>query len=88
MTVLSLSMSVASPMVPGGMRNIHDSKVSGQLSSNSANHHADGGRHGSNEDYMSIVHRLGAEVSPCIMLRGSLHFLSRCSYFLLLVLDV
>nr|XP_023664180.1 nipped-B-like protein [Paramormyrops kingsleyae] len=52
---------VASPMVPGGMRNIHDGKVSGQLSSNSANHHADGGRHGSNEDYMSIVHRLGAE---------------------------
>lgn len=47
-------------MVPGGMRNIHENKVSGQMSSNSANHHAD--RHGSNEEYMNIVHRLGSEV--------------------------
>lgn len=47
-------------MVPGGMRNIHDNKVSGQISSNSANHNA---RHGSNEDYMNIVHRLGNEVN-------------------------
>ncbi|MBN3318194.1 NIPBL protein, partial [Atractosteus spatula] len=52
---------VASPMVPGGMRNIHDNKVSGQMSSNSANHHADNSRHGSNEDYLNMVHRLGSE---------------------------
>uniref|UniRef100_A0A3P8Z7Q6 Nipped-B protein n=1 Tax=Esox lucius TaxID=8010 RepID=A0A3P8Z7Q6_ESOLU len=51
---------VSSPMVPG-MRNIHDNKVSGQISSNSANHNA---RHGSNEDYMNIVQRLSNESDP------------------------
>ncbi|XP_066568279.1 nipped-B-like protein A isoform X2 [Amia ocellicauda] len=60
-------VSVASPMVPGGMRNIHDNKVSGQLSSNSANHHADNSRHGSNEDYLNIMHRLGSEESDASM---------------------
>uniref|UniRef100_A0A4W5LZC5 Nipped-B protein n=1 Tax=Hucho hucho TaxID=62062 RepID=A0A4W5LZC5_9TELE len=59
---------VASPMVPGGMRNIHDNKVSGQISSNSANHNA---RHGSNEDYMNIVHRLGNEESDPSMRNAS-----------------
>uniref|UniRef100_A0A6Q2XUS5 Nipped-B protein n=1 Tax=Esox lucius TaxID=8010 RepID=A0A6Q2XUS5_ESOLU len=53
-------VSVASPMVPGGMRNIHESK--GQMS-NAANHHPD--RHGS-DDYMSIVHRLGNESDPSL----------------------
>uniref|UniRef100_A0A673CGV1 Nipped-B protein n=1 Tax=Sphaeramia orbicularis TaxID=375764 RepID=A0A673CGV1_9TELE len=50
-------VSVASPMVPGGIRNIHEGKVSGQMA-NAANHHSD--RHGT-EDYMNIVHRLGSE---------------------------
>lgn len=54
----SLAVSVASPMVPGGIRNIHDAKVSGQMA-NAANHHSD--RHGT-EDYMNIVHRLSNEV--------------------------
>lgn len=36
-------------MVPGGMRNIHDNKVSGQMASNSANHN-------SSDDYMGMVH--------------------------------
>ncbi|KAM8865882.1 nipped-B-like protein A isoform 1-T1 [Synchiropus picturatus] len=50
-------VSVASPMVPGSIRNIHDGKVLGQMA-NTANHNSD--RHGA-EDYMSIVHRLGNE---------------------------
>ncbi|XP_076010235.1 nipped-B-like protein B isoform X5 [Genypterus blacodes] len=50
-------VSVASPMVPGSIRNIHDGKVSGQMA-NAANHHSD--RHGA-EDYLNIVHRLGNE---------------------------
>ncbi|XP_036383992.1 nipped-B-like protein A isoform X2 [Megalops cyprinoides] len=54
-------VSVTSPMVPGGMRNIHENKVSGQMSSNSANHHAE--RHSSNEEFMNIVHRIGSEES-------------------------
>ncbi|XP_069043025.1 nipped-B-like protein A isoform X1 [Lepisosteus oculatus] len=62
---------VASPMVPGGMRNIHDNKVSGQMSSNSANHHADNSRHGSNEDYLNMVHRLGSEESDPSMRNAS-----------------
>ncbi|XP_006006990.1 nipped-B-like protein isoform X2 [Latimeria chalumnae] len=53
--------SVASPMVPGGMRNMHDNKVSGQMSGNSANHHSDNSRHSSGEDYLQMVHRLGSE---------------------------
>lgn len=51
--------SVASPLVPGSVRSVHDNKVSGQLSNNSTNHNA---RQGSNEDYMNMVHRLGNEV--------------------------
>ncbi|XP_051923759.1 nipped-B-like protein A isoform X2 [Hippocampus zosterae] len=50
-------VSVASPMVPGSVRNIHEGKVSGQMA-NVANHHSD--RHGT-EDYLNIVHRLGSE---------------------------
>ncbi|XP_072289837.1 nipped-B-like protein A isoform X2 [Eucyclogobius newberryi] len=46
-------VSVASPIVPGNVRNVLDSK--GQMT-NAANHHSD--QHGT-EDYMSIVHRLG-----------------------------
>ncbi|XP_026504841.1 nipped-B-like protein isoform X4 [Terrapene carolina triunguis] len=43
------------------MRNIHENKVSSQLSGNSANHHADNSRHGSNEDYLQMVHRLSSD---------------------------
>ncbi|XP_065517288.1 nipped-B-like protein isoform X2 [Lathamus discolor] len=43
------------------MRNLHESKVSSQLSGNSANHHADNSRHGSNEDYLQMVHRLSSD---------------------------
>ncbi|XP_061672329.1 nipped-B-like protein A isoform X1 [Syngnathoides biaculeatus] len=50
-------VSVASPMVPGSIRTLHEGKVSGQLA-NAANHHSD--RH-SNDDYLNIVHRLGSE---------------------------
>ncbi|XP_029115450.1 nipped-B-like protein A isoform X4 [Scleropages formosus] len=57
-------VSVASPMVPGGMRNIHEAKVSGPMSSSGANHHPD--RHGSSDDYMNIVHRLGSEDDPSL----------------------
>ncbi|XP_059830018.1 nipped-B-like protein isoform X2 [Hypanus sabinus] len=53
--------SVSSPMIPSGMRNIHDSKVTSQLSGSSSNHHSDNSRHGSNEDYIHMVHRLGSE---------------------------
>ncbi|XP_043558849.1 nipped-B-like protein isoform X4 [Chiloscyllium plagiosum] len=53
--------SVSSPMIPSGMRNIHDSKVTSQMSSSSSNHHSDNSRHGSNEDYIHMVHRLGSE---------------------------
>ncbi|XP_047236736.1 nipped-B-like protein A isoform X3 [Girardinichthys multiradiatus] len=49
--------SVASPMVPGGIRNIQEGKVSGQLP-NAPNHHSD--RHGT-DDYLNIVQRLGNE---------------------------
>ncbi|XP_062870661.1 nipped-B-like protein B isoform X2 [Trichomycterus rosablanca] len=63
-----IQVSVASPMVPGGIRNIHDNKVSGQMSSNSSNHNA---RHCSNEEYMNIVHRLGSEESDPSMRNAS-----------------
>ncbi|XP_075302548.1 nipped-B-like protein isoform X3 [Opisthocomus hoazin] len=53
--------SVSSPIVTAGMRNLHENKVSGQLSGNSANHHADNSRHGSNEDYLQMVHRLSSD---------------------------
>ncbi|XP_032433535.1 nipped-B-like protein A isoform X3 [Xiphophorus hellerii] len=55
--------SVASPMVPGGIRNIQEGKVSGQLS-NAPNHHSD--RHGT-DDYMNIVQRLGNEEGDSAM---------------------
>ncbi|KAH0627889.1 hypothetical protein JD844_008441 [Phrynosoma platyrhinos] len=53
--------SVSSPIVSGGMRNIHENKVTSQLSGGSANHHADNSRHGSNEDYLQMVHRISNE---------------------------
>ncbi|XP_059500980.1 nipped-B-like protein isoform X3 [Stegostoma tigrinum] len=53
--------SVSSPMIPSGMRNIHDSKVASQMSGSSSNHHSDNSRHGSSEDYIHMVHRLGSE---------------------------
>ncbi|XP_062454948.1 nipped-B-like protein isoform X3 [Rhea pennata] len=53
--------SVSSPIVSGGMRNLHENKVSSQLSGNSANHHADNSRHGPNEDYLQMVHRLSSD---------------------------
>nr|XP_040050990.1 nipped-B-like protein A isoform X1 [Gasterosteus aculeatus aculeatus] len=56
-------VSVASPMVPGGIRNIHEGKVSGQMA-NAANHHSD--RHGT-EDYMNIVHRMSTEEGDSTM---------------------
>ncbi|XP_074525916.1 nipped-B-like protein A isoform X2 [Halichoeres trimaculatus] len=56
-------VSVASPMVPGGIRNIHEGKVSGQMA-NTANHHPE--RHGT-EDYLNIVHRLSNEEGDSTM---------------------
>ncbi|KAM4878858.1 nipped-B-like protein isoform 9-T9 [Sylvia borin] len=53
--------SVSSPIVTAGMRNLHENKVSSQLSGNSANHHPDNSRHGSNEDYLQMVHRLSSD---------------------------
>ncbi|XP_021407417.1 nipped-B-like protein isoform X3 [Lonchura striata] len=53
--------SVSSPIVTAGMRNLHENKVSSQLSGNSANHHADNSRHSSNEDYLQMVHRLSSD---------------------------
>ncbi|XP_061216321.1 nipped-B-like protein isoform X2 [Neopsephotus bourkii] len=53
--------SVSGPIVTAGMRNIHENNVSSQLSGNSANHHADNSRHGSNEDYLQMVHRLSSD---------------------------
>ncbi|XP_068011485.1 nipped-B-like protein isoform X3 [Melanerpes formicivorus] len=53
--------SVSSPIVTAGMRNLHENKVSSQLSGNSANHHADNSRHGSNDDYLQMVHRLSSD---------------------------
>ncbi|XP_069077220.1 nipped-B-like protein isoform X2 [Pleurodeles waltl] len=53
--------SGSSPIVSGGLRNMHETKASGPLSGNSANHHSDNSRHGSGEDFMRIAHRLGSE---------------------------
>uniref|UniRef100_A0A1A8F8N9 Nipped-B protein n=2 Tax=Nothobranchius korthausae TaxID=1143690 RepID=A0A1A8F8N9_9TELE len=52
-----LQASVVSPMVPGGIRNIHEDKGCGQMSG-APNHHPD--RHGT-EDYLNMVQRLGSE---------------------------
>uniref|UniRef100_A0A668ANJ4 Nipped-B protein n=1 Tax=Myripristis murdjan TaxID=586833 RepID=A0A668ANJ4_9TELE len=60
-------VSVASPMVPGGIRNIHEGKVSGQMA-NTANHHPD--RHGT-DDYLNIVPRLGNEEGDSAMRNAS-----------------
>ncbi|CAF93495.1 unnamed protein product [Tetraodon nigroviridis] len=56
-------VSVTSPMVPGGIRNIHEGKVSSQLAG-ASNHLSD--RHGT-EDYLKIVHRLSNEESDSAM---------------------
>ncbi|KAM4576412.1 nipped-B-like protein A isoform 2-T3 [Odontesthes bonariensis] len=56
-------VSVSSPMVPGGIRNIHEGKVSGQMA-NAPNHHSD--RHGT-EDYLNIVPRLDNEEGDSTM---------------------
>ncbi|XP_040434330.1 nipped-B-like protein isoform X5 [Falco naumanni] len=53
--------SVSSPIVTAGMRNLHENKVSSQLSGNSANHHTDNSRHDSNEDYLQMVNRLSSD---------------------------
>ncbi|KAM4578135.1 nipped-B-like protein A isoform 3-T3 [Fundulus diaphanus] len=58
-----IQASVVSPMVPGGIRNIQDGKVSGQLP-NAPNHHSD--RHGT-DDYLNTVQRLGSEDGDSIM---------------------
>uniref|UniRef100_A0A671LWZ4 Nipped-B protein n=1 Tax=Sinocyclocheilus anshuiensis TaxID=1608454 RepID=A0A671LWZ4_9TELE len=68
-------VSVSSPIVPGGMRNIHDNKVSCQVSGNS-NHNA---RHCSNDEYISIVQRLGNDESDPAMRNASFPVRSVCS---------
>ncbi|XP_005556791.1 nipped-B-like protein isoform X3 [Chlorocebus sabaeus] len=66
--------SVSSPIVAGGLRNIHDNKVSGPLSGNSANHHADNPRHGSSEDYLHMVHRLSSDDGDSSTMRNAASF--------------
>ncbi|KAL6075816.1 hypothetical protein STEG23_007188 [Scotinomys teguina] len=66
--------SVSSPIVAGGLRNIHDNKVSGPLSGNSANHHADNPRHGSSDDYLHMVHRLSSDDSDSSTMRNAASF--------------
>ncbi|XP_016412088.1 nipped-B-like protein B isoform X4 [Sinocyclocheilus rhinocerous] len=68
-------ISVSSPIVPGGMRNIHDNKVSCQVSGNS-NHNA---RHCSNDEYISIVQRLGNDESDPALRNVSFPVRSVCS---------
>ncbi|XP_039532073.1 nipped-B-like protein B isoform X2 [Pimephales promelas] len=68
-------VSVSSPIVPSSMRNIHDNKVSGQVSGNS-NHNA---RHCSNDEYISIVQRLGNEESDPALRNASFSVRSVCS---------
>lgn len=59
--IILLSASVSSPIVSGGMRSIHENKITSQLGS-STNHHPDNSRHGSSEDYLHMVHRISSEV--------------------------
>ncbi|ELK06072.1 Nipped-B-like protein [Pteropus alecto] len=66
--------SVSSPIVAGGLRNIHDNKVSGPLSGSSANHHADNPRHGSSEDYLHMVHRLSSDDGDSSTTRNAASF--------------
>ncbi|CAI5666931.1 unnamed protein product [Oreochromis niloticus] len=54
----SYSQHQHAQQVTSGLRNIHDSKVSGHLSTDLSNHNA---RLGSDEDYMNVAHRLGNE---------------------------
>uniref|UniRef100_A0A672MP55 Nipped-B protein n=1 Tax=Sinocyclocheilus grahami TaxID=75366 RepID=A0A672MP55_SINGR len=68
-------VSVSSPIVPSGMRNIHDNKVSCQVSGNS-NHNA---RLCSNDEYISIVQRLGNDESDPAMRNASFPVRSVCS---------
>uniref|UniRef100_A0A8D1MFS5 Nipped-B protein n=1 Tax=Sus scrofa TaxID=9823 RepID=A0A8D1MFS5_PIG len=66
--------SVSSPIVAGGLRNLHDNKVSGSLSGNSANHHADNPRHGSSDDYLHMVHRLSSDDGDSSTMRNAASF--------------
>lgn len=66
--------SVSSPIVAGGLRNIHDNKVSGPLSGSSANHHGDNPRHGSSDDYLHMVHRLSSDDGDSSTLRNAASF--------------
>ncbi|XP_021117152.1 nipped-B-like protein isoform X3 [Heterocephalus glaber] len=66
--------SVSSPIVAGGLRNIHDNKVSGPLSGNSANHHTDNPRHGSSDDYLHMVHRLSSDDGDSSTMRNAASF--------------
>ncbi|KAF6126011.1 NIPBL cohesin loading factor [Phyllostomus discolor] len=66
--------SVSSPIVAGGLRNLHDNKVSGPLSGSSANHHADNPRHGSSDDYLHMVHRLSSDDGDSSTLRNAASF--------------
>lgn len=66
--------SVSSPIVAGGLRNIHDNKVSGPLPGNSANHHADNPRHGSSDDYLHMVHRLSSDDGDSSTMRNAASF--------------
>ncbi|XP_012591900.1 nipped-B-like protein isoform X3 [Microcebus murinus] len=67
--------SVSSPIVAGGLRNIHDNKVSGPLSGSSANHHADNPRHGSSDDYhLHMVHRLSSDDGDSSTMRNAASF--------------
>lgn len=66
--------SVSSPIVAGGLRNLHDNKVSGSLSGNSANHHADNPRHGSSDDYLHMVHRISSDDGDSSTMRNAASF--------------
>uniref|UniRef100_H0VBQ8 Nipped-B protein n=1 Tax=Cavia porcellus TaxID=10141 RepID=H0VBQ8_CAVPO len=66
--------SVSSPIVAGGLRNMHDNKVSGPLSGSSANHHTDNPRHGSSDDYLHMVHRLSSDDGDSSAMRNAASF--------------
>ncbi|KAI7793696.1 putative nipped-B-like protein B-like, partial [Triplophysa rosa] len=67
-------VSVSSPVVPSGMRNIHDNKVSAQVSGTS-NHNS---RHCSTDEYI-IVQRLGNDESDPALRNTSFPIRSVCS---------
>lgn len=56
-------------LVAGAVRNIHDNKVSGQLS-NSSDHNV---RLGSDEEYMNIAHNLENEVKWIMKISQTRH---------------